>query len=262
MSRHALLALLPLALLTARAAGDEVPPRSISTTGESVIYVTPDEVQVNFGIETFDADLDKAKAVNDDRGGRLVAAVKELCIDSKYIQTDTLQIEIQYRSNRPWEGIAGYFARRAYSVKLKETKQFEKLIDAGLKNGANQLLGFNFRTTELRKYRDQARKMAIKAAKEKALDLATELDCGVGKPRTISEGYAGYLGNYAWQYNNTVMMQNAVQEAPAAAGGGQEEALPLGQIGIRAQVSVTFDLTDAPAAPRGQSGRHSSPTEK
>jgi uncharacterized protein YggE len=259
--RHVLAALFPLALLAARVAADDVPPRSISTTGESVIYVTPDDVQVNFGIETFDADLDSAKSLNDDRGGQLVAAVKGLGIDPKYIQTDNLEIEIQYRSNRAWEGIAGYFARRAYSVKLKDAKQFEKLIDAGLKNGANQLLGFNFRTTQLRKYRDQARKMAIKAAKEKAIDLATELDCGVGKPRTINEGYAGSFGNYAWRYNNQIM-QNSVQEAPAPAAGDQDETLPLGQIGIRAQVSVTFDLTDAPASSRGPNDGHSTPAEK
>lgn len=261
MNRYALFAILSSMVLAGRLAANDVPPRSISTTGESVIYVTPDEVQVNFGIETFDADLDRAKALNDDRGGRLVAAVKGLGIDSKYIQTDNLEIEMQYRSNRAWEGIAGYFARRAYSVKLKDAKQFEKLIDVGLKNGANQLLGFNFRTTQLRKYRDQARKMAIKAAKEKAIDLATELDCGVGKPRTINEGYAGSFGNYAWRYNNQ-MVQNTVQEVPAPAAGDQDETLPLGQIGIRAQVSVTFDLTDSPAGSRGPNEGHSAPAEK
>ena len=244
MHRYALLTLLPLAALAAPAAADEMPPRSISTSGESVVYVTPDEVQVNFGIETFDADLDKAKALNDERGGRLLKAIKGLGIDPKYIQTDNLQLEIQYRSNRPWEGIAGYFARRMYSVKLKDTKQFEKLVDTGLKNGANQFPGFEFRTTELRKYRDQARKMAVRAAKEKAADLARELDCAIGKPRTISEGYAGFYGGSSWR-NSNAMSQNSMQEVPPGAGPEQDQTLPLGQIAIRAQVSVTFDLTDS-----------------
>lgn len=246
MMRIGLLALLTLCVIDPRARAEEVPPRSISTSGDSIVYVKPDEVHVTFGIETFDADLDKAKALSDASSSRLLKAIKGVGVEDKNIQTDTLQIEISYRSNRPWEGIAGYFARRIYSVKLKEIGSFEKLIDAGLKNGANQLLGFEFRTTELRKYRDQARKMAIKAAKEKAIDLAGELDCAIGKPRTISEGYAGSYGGYSWRYNSAMQMaQNSMQEAPAAPGGEQEETMPLGQIAIRAQVSVVFDLTDA-----------------
>lgn len=232
-----------LLLPVTRILADDVPPRSINTSGESVVYVTPDEVEINFGIETFNADLDKAKNANDQASTRLVGAIKALGVEQKYIQTANLDVEIQYRSARPWEGIAGYFARRQYSVKLKDTKLFEKLIDTALKSGANQLMGFEFRTTELRKYRDQARKMAIKAAKEKAIDLARELDCGVGKPRTISEGYAGFINNYAWRYNSA-MSQNSMQQVPPEPEAGAE-SLPLGQIGIRAQVSVTFDLTDA-----------------
>ena len=246
--------LVPVLVLSQIALADETPPRSISTSGEAIVYVKPDEVNVTFGIETFDADLDKSKAINDGASSRLLKAIKGLAIEDKYIQTDTLTIEISYRSNRPWEGIAGYFARRQYSVKLKDTRQFEKLIDTGLKNGANQLLGFEFRTTELRKYRDQARKMAAKAAREKAIDLAGELDCAVGKPRTISEGYAGSYGGYSWRMNNSIQMaQNAVQEIPAGAGGDQDQTMPLGQLAIRAQISVTFDLTDQMAPAGGAS---------
>lgn len=237
--------LIVLMVLGAFARAEDLPPRSISTSGDSVVYVQPDEVQVSFGIETFDADLDKAKALNDSASAKLVKAIHGLGIEPKYLQTDNLQVEIQYRSNRAWEGIAGYFARRAYSVKLKDTKLFEKLIDTGLKNGANQLLGFEFRTSELRKYRDQARKMAIKAAKEKAADLVRELDCDLGKPRTISEGYSGSFAGYNWRYTNAMQAQNAVQEAPAEAA-AEQDTMPLGQIAVRAQVSVTFDLTDAP----------------
>ena len=39
---------------------EEPLPRVISTTGESVVYVTPDEVIVNVGVETFNPDLDQS----------------------------------------------------------------------------------------------------------------------------------------------------------------------------------------------------------
>ena len=48
----ALLASLVLLCPVVRAA-EEPPPRLINTTGESTVYVRPDEVVVNFGVETF-----------------------------------------------------------------------------------------------------------------------------------------------------------------------------------------------------------------
>jgi uncharacterized protein YggE len=113
-----------------------------------------------------------------------------------------------------------------------------------LKNGANQLMGFEYRTSELRKHRDEARKMAIKACREKADALAEELGCKVGAPRTINETSYGYYGNaYRWGGNN-YMMQNSMQ---AAAGGGGDggESMPLGQIGVHATLTVSFDLIAA-----------------
>jgi uncharacterized protein YggE len=36
---------------------------TITTSGEATVYVVPDKVVANLGIETYDADLDRAKAV-------------------------------------------------------------------------------------------------------------------------------------------------------------------------------------------------------
>ena len=227
----------------------EVQPRTITTTGDSVVYVTPDEVIINFGVETFDANLDRAKAANDARSRTLLKAIAGLGVESKHIQTDTMSIEISYQPNGPAAGIAGYIAHKAFAVKLTNTKQFEQLVDAALKNGANQLMGFDFKTTQLRQYRDQARKMAINAAKQKAVALTAELDCGVGKPRTIAESGGGISPWFSRYYQRYANAQNSVQEMPPA-GNDQGEDLPLGQIAVSAQVTVTFDLTDAPAPPK------------
>lgn len=215
-------------------------PRTISTSGEAVVYVVPDEVVVGLGIETFDKDLDKAKSKNDEGAAKLLKAIRELKIEEKHIHTDVMQVEIRYISSTHLV-IDGFVTRRAYSITLKDVKLFEKLVDTAIRNGANQLQGFEFKTTELRKHRDEARKMAIKAAKEKAQDLAKELECKVAKPRTITEGYANV--GYGWNRYNWA--QNSFQNAAQVVGGGAaegEQTMPLGQIGVRASVSVTFDL--------------------
>jgi uncharacterized protein len=126
-----------------------------------------------------------------------------------------------------------------YMVTLKDVKKLEALVDSVLKNGANVLQGVEFRTSELRKHRDQARSMALRAAREKAMALSREVECTIGAPRTISESGATWygLGN---RYN---FAQNAVQDM--AGGGEGGETLPLGQMAVRANVGATFDLIPA-----------------
>ena len=238
-----IVALLLMSVSSASFAEDTRPLlRSISTNGEAIVYVTPDEAIVNFGVQTFNASLDKSKSDNDDESAKLLKAVKALGIEEKHIQTDQLQVTIQYKDyNRGGHGnIEGYMASRSYSVKLKDVKLLDKLVDAALKNGANQFHGISFQTTELRKHRDEARKLAIKAAKEKAVALAGELEMKVGKPRTISEsGSFYYSGGYGGgRFNN--MAQNSVQNN--AGPGDDSQVTPLGQIAVSANVSVTFDM--------------------
>ena len=240
MRRASIAAFCVAAVFCVRAIAAQEPlPRTVSTTGDAVVNVVPDEVVLGLGVETFAAKLEEAKKLNDERATKLVKVIKDAGVEERHIQTATLQLEIRYRSNRASEGIDGYYARRAYLMTLKQPKKLEELVDAALANGANQLQGISYRSTELRKHRDRARQMAIHAAKEKAAALAAELACALGPPRTIGEGYVGYGG---WRGINAQaqMSQNAMQEAGGAPEG--DETTPFGQIGINAQVSVTFDL--------------------
>ena len=215
-------------------------PRTVQTSGESSIHVVPDKVVVSFGIETRDAALDAAKSRNASEAARLLKAIKALGIEADAIQSDVLTVTLEY-SNR--HAITGYMARRNYSVTLKDPKAFEGLVDTVLNNGANQILGFQFLTTELRKHRDEAPRLAIRAAREKAGALASELGCGVGKPLTIVEGGSNGYGYYGGWGGGNVSQVNAFSSAP---GGNQDagETVMLGRINVTAQVSVTFELTD------------------
>ncbi len=219
------------------------PSGNISVHGEALICVVPDKVVVNLGVEHFDANLDESKRLNDTACARLIKAVKALGITDKDIQTEVLSVELKYRnSSHPSQGIEGYYTRRSYSVTFQEVKKLETLIDSALKSGANRLMGVEFKTNALRKHRDEARVQAIRAAKEKAAALAKELDCTVGAPTSISEGYYGYSGGFRswWGGGGSFQSQNYTSHAGAGASSG--ESLPLGQIGIRAQINVNFQL--------------------
>ena len=119
--------------------------------------------------------------------------------------------------------------------------QFDAVLKGALTSGANYVLGIDFRTTELRKHRDTARQQAIRAAKEKAVALAQELEVTVGKAQSIHEQTSsGWWGGSSSYANYNVMAQNVMQAAPGGVEG--EGNLAVGMISVTATVNVTFLL--------------------
>jgi uncharacterized protein YggE len=215
------------------------PRRTINVTGDAEVKVVPDEVSINFAVETNNTDLDKAREENDKKVSAVIAMVKKLGVEDKFIQTDYLSVEprydytVQYNNERERKFL-GYYMTKNISVTLRDVSKFEKLVADALKIGTNYIRGISFQTTELRKHRDQARLMAIRAAKEKATALAGELGQKVGKPISISES------SYNVPMYKNVRMQNAMASDESAGSSG--EVIALGQIEIKASVSVTFEL--------------------
>ena len=121
------------------------------------------------------------------------------------------------------------------------------VIAAALGAGANQVVNVQFYTSELRKYRDQARDMAIKAAQEKAQALAKGVGAEAGCVIHINENtWSSYYGGWYGRSQN-LMTQNVSQNVAPAAGSGDgsvsdDGPVSLGQISVQATVDVTFGL--------------------
>ena len=220
-------------------------PGLITVTGDAEMRVVPDEVILTLGVETWDKDLSKAKRENDERVKAVLELAKNYGVESKYIQTDYISIEPHYQDSYRREDFIGYFVRKTIVITLKDINKFEDLLTSALEAGVNYVHGIQFRTTELRQHRDEARALAIKAAQEKANALAGALDQRVGKPHTIQEDQVGWWSWYnAWwgsPWSGGLATQNVIQEV-----GGEsfisEGGLAPGQITVNARVTVTFEL--------------------
>ena len=162
------------------------------------------------------------------------------------MQTDYVNIEPRYR-NGYYEAsdFIGYFVNKTIVVTLRDLDKFEDLLAGSLEAGVNYVHGIQFRTTELRKHRDEARALAIRAAREKAEAMAGELGQEVGQPRQISEEQSGWWSGYnAWWGSRwgSGMAQNVIQEM-GTGGMAADGSLAPGQINVNARVSVTFEIT-------------------
>jgi uncharacterized protein YggE len=224
---------------------DSTETRLITVTGDAEVRVVPDEVVLTLGIETWDKDLHVAKDQNDRIVADVLALASEYGIDSQHVQTDYVSIEPRYRNGYYEESdFIGYFVRKSVVITLRDLHKFEALLTDALEAGVNYVQGIQFRTTELREHRDEARALAIQAAQEKAVALAEELGQRVGAPHTIQEGQSGWWSGYnAWWGSRWggAMAQNVIQELGGGALAGEGSLAP-GQISVNARVSVTFEL--------------------
>jgi uncharacterized protein YggE len=132
--------------------------------------------------------------------------------------------------------VLGYFVDRRISFVLHDSKQVAPLIRDVLTAGADSISQVSFETSELRKYKDQARLMALKAAREKAELLSGELHAKLGRPVRIDESPARGYSPWTSAMNS---VQNAVQDEGESDLGG---SIALGRIPIRASVRTTFEL--------------------
>jgi uncharacterized protein YggE len=220
-------------------------PRLVTATGDAEVRVVPDEVVLSLGVETWDKNLDVAKDKNDGIITRLLAVTADLWIAPEHVQTEFVSIEPRYRNGYYEQSdFIGYFVRRTVVVTLNDLSQFEDLLAGALGAGVNYVHGIEFRTTELRKHRDQARALAIQAAREKAEAMAGELDQKLGEPVNINEVQSGWWSSYGgwWgRHWGGAMAQNVIQELGGSTPGGDGNLAP-GQIHVSARVSVSFEL--------------------
>jgi hypothetical protein len=174
-----------------------------------------------------------------------IAVIKVSGIQDKDIQTDYLSIEPRYDNNYEKKNFIGYFVRNTFVVTVAEPDKVEVLVTGVLQSGVNYIHNINFQTTEFKKYREQARELALNAAKEKAEKMAGTLNQTIGDPIQINEGYGGYNWWSSWSgwgYGRTNMMtQNVMQNIDSGAG-EISETIALGKISIKANVNVTFEL--------------------
>jgi uncharacterized protein YggE len=106
------------------------------------------------------------------------------------------------------------------------------LLESLIKAGVNRLDSIQYETSDLRKYRDQARDLAVKAAREKAEALANALGQSIGKANLIEEtpgSQFSAVSNASYSYDFT--KSKLAGHSTAA-----------GQQSISASVTVSFDL--------------------
>lgn len=208
-------------------------PKIVKTTGTAELKVTPDQATIQVGVERQSATAKLAKAGVGSTSRKILAALKELKIEDKDIQTAYLYMEpmIDYRKGLR---ITNFTADQSLSITVRDPSKLDTVMDAVISAGANRIGGIEYQSSDLRRYKDQARDAAAQAAREKAEALAKALGNQIGKTYSVEEvpHSEGYYGPVAGMMANT-SQEDYRSRAPSTA---------PGQLTVKASVVVSFDL--------------------
>lgn len=213
------------------------PQRSLVTvSGQAEVLVVPDEVAFNVRVSAFDKDLQKARLRTDEVVKKLLGLARTYQIPPELVQTDHISLQERYsdeEATRKPSVFLGYLVEKKVAIVLRDVSKAERLLSDLFASGITNIQSVDFRTTQNRKYKDQARALAIKAAQEKAAAYAREVGQTIGKAFSITEeGLPSYSASNVMNYSRGV------------AGSYSEESstISLGQIAITARVVVSFEL--------------------
>lgn len=200
----------------------------VTVTGKGEVNVAPDEVEIRFGVERTNTSVEKAKRGIDSVMNLVGKIIRDNKINPVNVKMDYVQIQNMF-PNELQASTRQYFkAMQGMSVVLKDISTYENFVAELMKSGVNRIDNVEFRTSQMRKHQDEARELAVKAAREKAEALAKTLGQSIGGAYSIEE----------FPENNYPMMRMANQMMDG--GGAAPES--FGQISITANVTVKFYL--------------------
>jgi len=171
-------------------------PALITTQGGAEVRVVPDRADLRFDIEVRHADLASARREQAARMDRLLAALRKAGVAENDLSTTQLQLNVMYGNPRPGDSgpalrIEAYSVSQSIDCTLTQVDKVAEVTSAAIRAGATGLGEVQLRTSELKKHRDDVRRQALRAARDKAVLMAGELGARVGKPYQIREGAAG-----------------------------------------------------------------------
>ena len=215
----------------------------VTVNGQAEVRVPPDEVVFTLEIEFTDKDLLFAKTKTDESVKQVFAISNKHKIGREDVQTSYISVEPKYNTDdmdfeqrrRVRKEFLGYNVSKTTVIRLRDISRFDELLSDVLKAGVSKIGNLEFRDSQIRKHKDQARAMAIKAAQEKAVLLTREIGQSIGPAFSITEGGGG---NYSAN-NVSQNMTSVISGDLSASEGG---AFSPGLISVTAMVTVSFKL--------------------
>jgi uncharacterized protein len=237
--KMAVAALLVLTLIPIAPAAAQVPEMArltgtrLDVTASGEVSRIPDIVRIEAGVHTEAPNAAEAMRQNQARMERVRAALARAGIADRDTQTSSFELEAVYRNGAYGrQELTGYRTSNQLFIRLRDPSASGRVMDALVAEGVNDIRGPILGFENVEASLDEARALAIAAARGRADLYARGLGMRVRRAVYVSEE----SGNYAPRNEAS----NLMNSLPAA--GAVSSTIDPGGRKIRATVSVVFEL--------------------
>jgi hypothetical protein len=207
------------------------PAQTITVVGQGSASIEPDIARISIGVETSAETVAEAVTENEAKMESILAALVELGINEKDIQTMHYSIQIErypeprVASAEPEEAKPTYRVSNMANVTIRDLDMVGDVLDAVVEAGANNIWGVSFSVDDPEAAQAEARANAIENAGTRAADLAALSGVELGPVMSISEIVGG----------GPTPMGLTVERAMAGGGG-----ISPGEVEVTYQIQVVY----------------------
>ena len=205
-------------------------PAVISVSGQGKADVSPDMATVNIGIVTTGKTAQLAQAENARVASDVTAALGQLGIFSKDIQTHYTMSPVYEKGD--YRKAVGYRANNTVTVTVNDVAKAGQVIDAALKSGATDVNGLSFGLKDAKSVRNTALQMAVQDARSKADAIAAALGVKIVGIQNVKED-GGNFARYEVANARLAKLDGAAMA---------DTPVNAGTVEVNAEVHIDFQI--------------------
>ena len=215
------------------------PETTLQISAEARINQAPDIAFITVGVTEERPTAGEAMAAQSTAMNGIFEALRASGVQDRDMQTSGLSLSPRYDyidsegpdgRRRGEQRLAGYVASNQVTVRVRNLNNLGATLDRLVESGSNTVSGIRFAIDDDKALRNEARSTAIKDAIAKAELYAEAAGLRVGRIVTIHEGYEESPQPMQMA---RMAMSDSMESTPVAGG----------EVGIKASVSVLFELT-------------------
>lgn len=205
-------------------------PRNVTVSATGSVKVVPDSVLISANITSVASDNSTALANANKSADALRSALKANKIEDKYLKSQNLSVNPEYKYSNTGSQLIGYRATQSFEITIRDAKNSGTIVDAITKAVGNSLVinavsSFVFDPIAAQA---SAREVAMKEAKAKAESYAKLSGAKLGKVQFINEAQ--------------VQPQPVPMMVAGAKTSAESTQIDLGEQTISVNLSVTWFL--------------------
>lgn len=173
------------------------PERTITVEAQGKVNAAPDVAETTMGMIAEGKSVAEAQEKNTAVMNKLMGRLKDMGVASGDIRTSNYSVYPQYNyTEEKGQELVGYQVSQQVTVKIRDVSKSGAILGLAGEVGANSVSGLSFVMDDPDAYRAEARMMALRKARQKALVLSRALGVRIVNVASYTEYEGGVTPMY------------------------------------------------------------------